>query len=522
MAEAKEITKDNILVIEDDELFLKTLISLLKKEGYEVYSARTGQEAIELAKKKCFDLLITDIRLTGGMDGLEVLKNIKDIYSHPNKMIVMTGYVDDEAPIRAIRLGVNDYIYKPFRTEDFLHSVKRNLDTLRLEKQEKKFIEDAKEMRKELEEYNTQLENLVKEKTSELTILFEIGREITSSLRLNKVLSTIVERISDVLGIERCSIVLLDENKDELFIAAAKGVPQEVISQTRIKRGKEISGRIFENKEPILVEDIEKDPRFAKENEERYYTGSFISVPLIFKGRAIGVINVNNKRSREIFSKDDLRFVEGVANQASIAIENARLYSNLEGIYLQIVSALTSVIELKDHYTKGHSDRVTKYAMAIAEAMGLSPSQVEIIRLSCQLHDLGKIGIQEYILTKPAKLTEEEWGEIKLHPLKGVEILRPLTFLKDEMKLVEQHHERYDGKGYPYGLHADSIDVRARIMAVADSFDAMTTERPYAKGLTLSEAKEEIRRCGGTQFDPKIVEVFINLLDKTPDLFKKS
>ena len=515
--------RESVLVIEDDELFLKTLISLLKKESYDVEGAKTGQEAIGIAKNKNFDLIIANVRLPGGMDGIDTVKAIKETKPNIKTLVIfITGYADQDAPVRAIKVGADDYIYKPFELEYFLHSVKRNLNIHKLEKQERQYIEDTKEIKKELEEHNAQLENLVKEKTNELTLLFEIGREITSSLRLEEVLSTIVERISDLLGIERCSIILLDENKDELFIAAAKGLPQDVITNTRIKKGDKISGWVFENKEVILVQDIEQDQRFGRENEERYYTGSFISVTLIFKGRAIGVINVNNKRSREVFNKDDLRLVEGIANQASIAIENARLYSNLEGIYLQIVSTLTSVIEFKDHYTKGHSDRVTKYAVAIAEAMGLSQAQIEIIRLSCQLHDLGKIGIDGHILTKPSKLTEEEWREIKLHPLKGVEILRPLAFLRDEIKLVEQHHERYDGKGYPYGLRADDIDARARIMAVADSFDAMTTERPYAKGLNLQEAKEELMRNSGSQFDPKVVEAFVNLLDRKPDLFKKS
>jgi len=515
-------TPESILIVEDDELFLNTLVNLLQREGYQVKTAHNGEEAIELAKDKSFDLIVADIRLPGVMDGIDTVKKVKEIRSNAKTMVIfITGYADSKAPVRAIQVGIDDYIYKPFELEYFLHSVRRNLKIHKLEQQEKVYLEEIRKMNEELKEYNIRWGEKIREKTNELTLLFEIGRELTSSLKLEEVLATIVERMADVLGVEICSILLLDEKKEELSIAVAKGLPNDIVKQTRIKRGENISWWVLENKESLLVEDIEKDSRFAKRNDERYYTRSFISVPLVFRGVAIGVINVNNKRSRDSFNEDDLRLVEGIADQASIAIENARLYSNLQGVYLQIVTALTSIIELKDHYTKRHSERVTKYAVAIAEAMGLASSQIENIKLACQLHDLGKISIPENILTKPDKLTMEEWEEIKLHPLRGIEIIKPIFFLNEILTLIEQHHERYNGEGYPYGKKGEDIVLGARIMAVADSFDAMTTERPYAKALTFEEAIEEIKRHSGSQFDPQITEVFIKLLKEKSDFFKK-
>ena len=380
---------------------------------------------------------------------------------------------------------------------------------------------ETKRTRDELDQYNSKLEDKIKGKTGELALLFEVGRELVSSLRLNDVLPMVVKRTADVLDVERCSLLLLDEEKNELFIVAGKGLSDEIIANTRIKLGEGISGWILQNKTSLLVEDIEKDSRFAKRNEERYYTHSFISVPLVFKGRRIGVINVNNKHSHDIFSREDLMLVEGIADHASIAVENARLYSNLQGVYLQVITALIAIVEIKDRSVKGHSERVARYAVEIAKAMRLTSAKVEIIRLACQLHDLGKIGIHESILNKPDKLTSEEWEEVKLHPLKGAEILKPLTFLNDVMRLVEQHHERYDGKGYPYGKKADDIEIGARIMTVADSFDAMTTQRPYAKALSLDAAVTELRKCRGSQFDPQVVDAFIQLLEDKPDLFKQ-
>ncbi len=514
--------KEKILIIEDDELFSNSLARALEREGFEVDKAKSAEEALNLVQKKNFNLIISDVRLGEGIDGIETVKRIKELKpTVKTSVIIVTAYSDKDAPIRAIQIDADDFIFKPIQLDYFMLRVKKILEMARLKRHEEEYIGEIRILKEKLTQYNLALEDKIREKTTELTLLFEIGRELTSSLQLEEVLHTIVERTADVLDVERCSLLLLDETKNELFIAAAKGIPHEVIAKTRIKMGEKISGWVLENKISILVEDIEKDIRFSKRNEERYFTRSFISVPLVFKGRKIGVINVNNKRSRQIFTKEELRLVEGIADQAAVAVENARLYSNLRGVYLQIIATLTSIIEVKDHYTKGHSERVTTYAVELAKKMGFSSSQIEIVRLACQLHDLGKIGIHENILTKPGKLSKEEWEEIKLHPLKGAEILKPLTFLNDVIRLIEQHHERFDGKGYPYGNRGGDIDLRARIMAVADSFDAMTTDRPYAKALSIEEAIKELERCKGTQFDPEVVDAFISLIKEKPYLFKK-
>jgi len=373
---------------------------------------------------------------------------------------------------------------------------------------------------KELEQQNIKLEEKVRERSKELTLLYKIGRDVLSTLELEEVLRTIVDTISRTLDIEICSILLLDKETNQLVIKSACGLPQEIIAQTKLKPDEAISGWVIQHKEPLLVEDIETDPRFATDSHEKYYTHSFISVPLMAKEEIIGVVNVNNKRTKEIFTKDDLRLVRGVANEATIAIENARLYSSLEDAYLKTVVALTSAIDAKDHYTMDHSEHVSNYAVAMAKELRLSPTEIEDIRRACQLHDLGKIGVHDQILTKPDKLTPDEWKEIKLHSLKSAEILKPLAFLAEVIILIEQHHERYDSAGYPYGLKGDEIKLGARIIAVADSFDAMVTPRPYRQRLSIEAAIEEIKKNSGTQFDPKIVELFLGVLKRQPELIK--
>jgi putative two-component system response regulator len=192
-----------------------------------------------------------------------------------------------------------------------------------------------------------------------------------------------------------------------------------------------------------------------------------------------------------------------------------RLYEDLRETYMRTIKALAHAIDARDHYTYSHSDNVTRYAELIARQMGLEMREIENIKDACQLHDLGKIGVHDNILSKPSALTPEEFAEIKLHSEKGAQILEPLNFMEAVIDIVKHHHERWDGKGYPDGLLGEAIPLGARIMTVADSYDAMVSARPYRKvGLLKKEAVEEIKRHSGAQFDPKVVEAFLKVFEQ--------
>jgi putative nucleotidyltransferase with HDIG domain len=192
-----------------------------------------------------------------------------------------------------------------------------------------------------------------------------------------------------------------------------------------------------------------------------------------------------------------------------------QLYEDLRDTYMRTIKALAQAIDARDHYTHSHSENVTRYAGIIAQALKVDTQKIDEILDACQLHDLGKIGVHDYILVKPGKLTPEEFEEVKLHALKGAQILEPLTFLEGVTKIVKQHHEKYDGTGYPFGLRAEQIDIGARIMSVADTYDAMTSARPYRTSpLSKEQAVEEIKRESGKQFDPKIVDTFLKIVNR--------
>lgn len=496
---------NNILVIDDEMVICELLDTLLKDQGFKVTTALSAEEGIQKFKEGAFDLVMTDLKLPD-FDGIKVLEAIKS-HDPDTVVIVMTGYPSFETVHSALRQGAFDYVPKPFTIDEISFAVKRALAFRNLKQTNNRLL-------RELEEQNSKLEERVRERTQELRLLYKIGSDISSTLNLNEVLSIILDRISEILNVEICSILLLDETNKDYTMKCAKGLDNAVVCKTRVQAGESISGWVIEHKEGLLVEDIETDPRFQHRNDEKYYTRSFISVPLLSKDKVIGVININNKKSREIFTKDDYRFLEGVAAEATIGIENAQLYQSLEDSYMRTVLVLTSAIDAKDHYTNRHSQHVCEYATAVAKDLNLCEEEIKNLERACKLHDIGKIGIEDNILTKPDKLTPEEWDIMKTHPSKSAEILRPLAFLNEVIKLVEQHHERYDGTGYPSSKKAEEISLGARIITVVDSFDAMFTDRPYRKALTKEAAILELKKGSGTQFDPKVVEIFLRVLEQ--------
>ena len=382
------------------------------------------------------------------------------------------------------------------------------------------------EYKKQLEEFSglaanaisTFLEvDLVKLQMEELSALLEVGRVISSTLDLKELLTKIMSTATQVMRCETSTVYLVDEQTNELYFHIVQGDPNvgAKLQEIRLPMGTGLAGWCAQNNKPVIVPDTEKDPRFFKGADKKsgFVTRSMICVPMKLKDRVIGVLQVLNRTGDIPFNEHDLEMLENVANQAVSAIENARLYENIQKVYLSTIEVLATAIDAKDPYTQGHSRRVTQYSVAIAEELAMTPKEVESVRYAGLLHDVGKIGIKDSIIRKPGRLTDEEYAIIKTHPAIGAKILRPVDFLADKIPGVLHHHEYYDGRGYPEHLVGEDIPLAGRIICVADAFDAMTTNRPYRKGLTVQTAVGELKKFSGKQFDPVCVEAFLKAFD---------
>lgn len=369
---------------------------------------------------------------------------------------------------------------------------------------------------------NRILKNIADERASELKladeelrIIFELGNRLVSSLDVNDVLQMIVNTVPTFLSVSGCIVRVFDDTKASLTLEAASGLSKDFIEGARsLKMGEGISGIVAKSGIPISIPDVMRDRR-VRYYEECRKEGirSLLAVPIAFKDKILGTIIAYSKNIKH-FSAPEIDLISTFAIHAAIALNNATLHNKIQLGYYSTIAALVKAVEAKDPYTSGHSERVTTYAFKIAKELNLDQKSLEILTYSGKLHDIGKIAIPDFILQKPGPLTMIEKAEVETHPIKGINMIFPIKFLEKCLPVIKHHHERYDGNGYPDKLQGDEIPMLSRILALADAFDAMISERPYRKGLKVSEAISEIKKNLQGQFDPYIGTLFIEMLQK--------
>jgi response regulator RpfG family c-di-GMP phosphodiesterase len=343
-------------------------------------------------------------------------------------------------------------------------------------------------------------------------LLNEVNQELISGARLSELVEVITNLSQHTLKAAASSVMLLDKQTQELYFEFVQGDAKSSLKNIRISTKSGIAGWVATHGEPLIINDAAEDKRWCStmDNKSGFVTSSILCVPLIVSRNIVGVIEVLNKRDGAGFTQEDLEIIKPVASIAAMAIENTKLQQSITNAYKSTIKALAASIDAKDKYTSGHSERVMEYALIGARYLGLSASDLEIIEYAGILHDCGKIGIPDHILAKPGPPSQEEWSIIRQHPLIGANIIKDIPFLDKARELVLGHHERYDGKGYPQGLAYNDIPLGARLIAVADTFDAITTGRPYRAGLDAENAEKELLRCSGSQFWPEAVQAFLN------------
>ncbi|MEW6095331.1 MAG: GAF domain-containing protein [bacterium] len=365
---------------------------------------------------------------------------------------------------------------------------------------------------------NARLYRGMKQKVSELSTLFEVGKTISSTLDLEKVLTLILEVAARLMEASICSLRLIGEEK-EIVLNASYGLTTEYFwgKRTTIDKRKSIAEQALKERNPVIITDVPNDKEYEyPEYATKEKVTSLLCVPLVVKEESVGVLTIYSTR-RQRYTQDQVNLLSAIADQAAIAVSNAKLHEEIHYSFLRTVKALAAAVDAKDPYTKGHSEAVVKYTLEIATELGFSKEEIEFLEIAALLHDIGKIGIKEDVLLKPGKLDEEEWRIIKEHPTISAKILGPVEFPEVIMLAVRLHHEQIDGKGYPDGLSQEEIPLQASIIKVADAFDAMISDRPYRKALSREVAINELKRGSGTQFHPKVVDTFIKILERSQE-----
>jgi len=336
-------------------------------------------------------------------------------------------------------------------------------------------------------------------------IFHKIGEAINSSRGIDSLLELVLESVANTIN-GRGGFIMLVSPISELLepsvIYCGDNDPPKI---SFIKIGQNIIGKVAKDNKPAIILSLEaqKDGLPFK---------SLLCVPLNYKNKVIGVMAIYDRKTKDYFSKEDLDLFKDIASQTAMAISNFQLNLDIEKAYLETIRALAMAVEAKDPYSGGHLDRVSKYATDIGRELGLGDEDMRILHDGAYLHDLGKIGISDKILLKNGKLTDEEFEEMKKHPIIGETIIKPVKSLSKLCNAVRAHQERWDGTGYPDGLKGEDIPLYARILAVADVYDALTTERPYKKAMSVKEAREELKKEAGIKLDKKVVDAFLKTI----------
>jgi response regulator RpfG family c-di-GMP phosphodiesterase len=483
--------RPRILVVDDEKVIRDMLADFLGMEGYVVRTAEDGTSALGELSRGHYDLVISDLKMPR-MGGIALLDEIGRIA--PDALtVIMTGFGTVETAIDAMKRGAYDYVLKPFKLDEVVHVVQRGIDKQRMA---------AENMR-----------------LREALSLYKVSEAIAASLSLDQVLETVADSCLNEVRADLVS-TWLDDGQGALFerqylrspslppeATLGRLDPEQVAGHLRPDPPFQAGGQA----RPGLLEQGQNGLRFFAAPPSLPLL-SLVAVPLRVQQRMIGFICLASVTKGKKFDEGQRKLLSIIASRAAAAIENARLYEDLQATFQQTIEGLAKAIDKMDRYTAGHSDRVALYATFLARALGLPPLQIEVVRQSALMHDIGKIGCV-LNLNKPGKLTNDEYEVFKKHPVYGRDILDPIKFLHPLIPGVHLHHERWDGRGYPLRLKGNDIPIIARIIAVADTYDAMTSDRSYRRALPHEVAIAEIERCSSTQFDPEVAAEFTSRIE---------
>lgn len=482
--------RSRILVIDDEPAVGDVVAEMLDDNLFWAVVKETDPaKALALLRTTQFDLVLTDLMM-GDFSGMQMLDTALE--QNPDTIVIlMTGYPTVENAIDVLKQGAYDYLVKPFKLEFLRATVERGLRKLQLSRE------------------NIHLKEQV--------ALFKIAEAMGTTIHLKTALNQVLKLTIKEFNADAASILFYDSGKPEPFVLQAIQTSPHTAPDQKFLYGKSNHSVLAAQSKMVEIENVYSDgpPRVDALEQSKIIT--YLSCPLLIRARVIGVLNMQRIGVYREFSTGELQSLKVIASKAAYAISNSLLYDDLENAYLNTMMALANAVEARDRYTSGHTVRVTYLAELIAKELGWDEERLFTLNMGCSLHDIGKIGVPDSILNKPGFLDDQEQAMMRKHPEMGARIIERINFLKPCLPYVTSHHERWDGTGYPAGLKGTDIPIEGRILAVADTFDAIVSDRPYRTCRSIKLAVEELEAFSGRQFDPKVVEIFLEALRKNRD-----
>ncbi|MGD9180597.1 MAG: response regulator [Desulfobacterales bacterium] len=504
--------KETILFVDDEESILSVSSEYFQRKGYQTLTAKDGFEALKILEHETVDCCFTDINMPE-MNGLELAEKIR-INDNTMPVIVMTGYPSLENTIQTIKNGVVDFLIKPVNLNQMELSVQRVIQ------QRKLFVENVL-LKKEVES-KKRLEKLNQEllyKVEELNILNEIMGNFATISSSTDVFKRAVDMALEIAHADLTHFYVINETVQEPVKVSSALTESDCSAaspnwKTDYAHSQTSANAALKPLKSKLIMEVVSDqiPLLISEN-----TGgnglpaeinSAMIVPLKIRDKVFGVITAIVNQGHKRFAEKDLYYLSFLAQSAAQAIENLALYENIYENLFATLYAFVKAVEARDLYTQQHSSRVTGLSLILGRRLGCTKEELDILNFAGHLHDIGKIGIRDDILLKPGKLTNDEFEKIKDHPVIGANILEQLGLWEKERQIILRHHERFDGSGYPDGIKQKDIPFLARILSVADVYDAMASDRAYRQKMEDTVIIKIINEGDGTQFDPDVVAAF--------------
>ena len=498
-------TETRTVIICDDESHIRAVLERrFRSRGWNVITASDGRELVERAAAELPDVIVSDHQMPKltGADAARELAGDARTRSIPIILLSGRGHIVDQDLIA--QTGVRTLMPKPFSASE--------ISDLAAGYVGKRATANA-----ESDDSEPSVEEALDRAYETIELLYRLGDQLRILENFDEALQWSLESLLNITGF-RCMAAAFDDDPSVVADLAGRVrvVAVEHDRQPSLPNDRTIRENIGSAWRALLDASTGGLIRCSDTGVTAPVAGEFIEKPIMADSRRVGAFMGFGGRqgwaaARGDATSEDVRAIDAVASAFSAGIENRRLFREQAALFSGTLAALTEALDAKDPYTRGHSQRVSLLARDLARAIGLSPFVVDRIVLAGELHDIGKIGVPDRVLLKPGRLDDAEFELIKAHPVIGHSMLSSIPALKDILPGVRNHHERWDGRGYPDGLSGSEIDITARILAVADTFDAMSSNRAYRSGRARSEVLAEIERCSGAQFDPNLVGPFISL-----------